>query len=152
MVPIQRYNNMKIYMLFFALLITALATAQNNHIVKTDSGRRVLLKADFTWEYIDASQTATANAKPTDSRCHLPENFEEPKLDKKIQSQLKKGRATMEHVKRKVAKEYQCDVKDITLIEVSEIKTKGQYGFCVKGKEVVYKRIGNSIIKKKKLF
>ena len=121
----------------------------------------MLLKADFTWEYIDAPQAVSSTPKPTvannpmpkeTTNCNLPEDFVEPSLDKKIQSQLKKGRATMSHVKKKVAKEYNCDVSDVTLFEISEIKSKAVYHFCVKGEEVIYKRIGNVIIKKQKFF
>ncbi|MFI1744922.1 DUF3157 family protein [Thalassobellus sediminis] len=145
---------------FFILLfiISGFGFAQNNYIVKTDDGRRVLLKADYTWEYIDAEspknnievkeiiKTAKKNG------CELANDFTEPKLDKKIQNQLKKGRATISHIKAKVAKDNDCTVNDVVLLSVSEQKAKGRYDFCANGKKVSYKRVGNSIIENRKLF
>lgn len=143
------------YLFFLCFLFSiSFSFSQDNHIVKTDDGRRVLLKADFTWEYIDLVAPANNSnteevAKPKiDEVCKLPNDFEEPKLNAKIQSQLKKGRATISHVKKKVAKDYDCSVSDITLISAREQKEKGTYSFCVKGKKVSYKRIGSTIIKK----
>lgn len=142
---------MKTYILLLIFLISSIATAQNNHIVKTDDGRRVLLKADYTWEYIDAEK-AMVSSEEKNTNCNLSENFTEPVLNKKIQAQLKKGRATIDHIKRKVAKDNNCEKDDVILMSVSEQKTKATYRFCANGKDVSYKRIGNSIIKKEKLF
>ncbi|MDP5157500.1 MAG: DUF3157 family protein [Flaviramulus sp.] len=139
-------------------IVSSFAFSQNNHIVKTDDGRRVLLKADFTWEYIDAETPKGNNivkevAKSSKNKsCELPADFKEPELDNKIQNQLKKGRATMSHVKLKVAKDYKCSVDDVLLLSVSEQKSKGIYDFCANGKRVTYKRVGNSIIENGKLF
>ena len=145
---------------FFILLfvISGIGFAQNNHIVKTEDGRRVLLKADFTWEYIDAENIKTNSntkeiSKPEVSKdCNIIDGFEEPKLDKKIQNQLKKGRATISHVKKKVAKDNNCTVDDVLLLSASEQKSKAVYHFCANGKEVTYKRIGTTVIKKAKFF
>jgi len=142
---------MKTYFFFLIFLISSISFAQNNHIVKTEDGRRVLLKADFTWEYIDASTTNIPKSKER-TTCNLTEDFVEPKLDNKIQAQLKKGRATMNHVKVKVAKDYNCEVADVLLLSVSEQKSKAVYHFCANGKEVIYKRIGTTIIKKVKFY
>ncbi|WNH13812.1 DUF3157 family protein [Thalassobellus suaedae] len=151
---------------FFTLLfiISGFSFAQNNYIVKTDDGRRVLLKADYTWEYIDAE--SSKNNKATQDNvevkeiaksaekngCKLADDFEEPKLDNKIQNQLKKGRATISHIKKKVAKDYNCTVDDVVLLSASEQKAKGRYDFCANGKQVSYKRVGNSIIENNKFF
>jgi len=69
---------MKTYFLFLVLSIASVSFGQNNYIVKTDDGRRVLLKSDF--------------------------------------------------------------------------KAKAVYRFCANGKEVTYKRMGTTVIKKVKLF
>ena len=125
--------------------------AQDNHIVKTEDGRRVLLKADFTWEYIDTDvPLADNNAKK--QACNIEEGFEEPKLDSKIQSQLKRGRASIDFVKKKVAKDYDCDITNVLLLNFSEQKAKAVYHFCANGEKVTYKRIGNSIIKAHNFF
>ena len=145
---------MKFFLFIAFFFISFISFSQNNHIVKTDDGRRVLLKADFTWEYID---TASSNSiavlepkKPT--TCNVADDFKEPVLNKKIQAQLKKGRATINHVKKKVAKDFKCTENDVILLSVSEHKSKANYKFCANGTKVTYKRIGNTIIKDSKLF
>ena len=152
---------MKTHFFIFLFLISCIGFAQNNYIVKTEDGRRVLLKADYTWEYIDLetpvgktidSTLAAESLSTKTTNCNLAEDFTEPKLNSKIQSQLKKGRATMKHVKNKVAKEYNCEVEDVILLTYKEQKESGVYGFCAKGTKVIYKRMGNSIMKKGKLF
>ena len=149
---------MKIYSFALLFIFSAFTFAQNNHIVKTDDGRRVLLKADFTWEYIDAASPKTPQAKKevlattAKNTCNIADGFEEPKLKKSIQNQLKRGRATILHVKKKVAKDYDCTVDDVLLLSVSEQKSKGIYNFCANGERVTYKRIGNTIVEKGKFF
>lgn len=149
---------MKSSLLILLFLVSGIGFAQNNYIVKTEDGRRVLLKADFTWEYIDAespkmNSVVKETPKLSNSKsCNLVDGFEEPKLDAKIQAQLKKGRATISHIKKKVAKDYNCKVEDVVLLSVSEKKTNGVYDFCANGTKVTYKRNGHNIAKKLKLF
>ncbi len=155
---------MKTPLLILLFIVSSFSFAQNNYIVKTDDGRRVLLKADYTWEYIDAESPKNNNATQDvvkvkeiiksieKNGCELADDFEEPKLNDKIQNQLKKGRATIDHIKKKVAKDYNCTVDDVVLLSVSEQKSKGRYDFCANGKKVSYKRVGNSIIENKKFF
>jgi hypothetical protein len=69
-------------------------------------------------------------------------------LDKNIQMQLKKGRATIDDIKKKVAKEYKCAVEDVILLSASEEKAKGAYDFCANGTKVSYKRNGHTVVKK----
>ena len=151
--------------LFFILLlmVSTYGFAQNNYIVKTEDGRRVLLKADFTWEYIDLekpqqpvqqkAQPVAETKKPLKklgaNTCNTPNNFEEPKLNSKIQSQLKRGRASISHIKKKVAKDLNCLPDQVLLIQASEKKENGIYTFCANGTKVTYKRVGNSILQSK---
>ncbi|WP_308991556.1 DUF3157 family protein [Mariniflexile litorale] len=137
---------MKKCLFMFLFFITLVGFSQNNHIVKTEDGRRILLKSDYTWEYIDIEKSTP------DKRCNLAVDFEEPKLNSKIQSQLKKGRATMDDVKKKVAKDYDCEVADVILLSVSEQKVKAVYQFCANGTKVTYKRTGHAIIQSGKFF
>ena len=122
---------MKTSYLIAILFITTIGFAQNNHIVKTEDGRRVLLKADFTWEYIDMKTPATGSIDKSISNpkvsngCALAEDFVEPELDNKIQAQLRKSRATISHVKKKVAKDYNCEMEDVILVSFKEQKEKG---------------------------
>ncbi|AUS05375.1 DUF3157 family protein [Pseudotamlana carrageenivorans] len=149
---------MKTSIFIFLFTISFMGFAQNNHIVKTEDGRRVLLKADFTWEYIDAKapeqnaiEAAVAKTENTEG-CQIAADFEEPKLNSKIQNQLKKGRATIDHVKEKVASDYECQASEVILLWVKEQKSKAVYMFCAKGTKVKYKRVGNSIIETGKFF
>lgn len=150
---------MKKCLLVLVFLMSFISFSQDNHIVKTEDGRRVLLKADFTWEYIDleipTKSNATVQVVPKTAKtaaCNLEADFEEPKLDSKIQSKLKRGRATITYVKKKVAKDNACEVADVLLLSFTEQKEKAVYYFCANGKKVKYKRIGFSIIKESKLF
>lgn len=148
---------MKKSLLIFLFFISFIGFSQNNYIVKTDDGRRVLLKADFTWEYIDAEAPVVKNAieekvKAVEANgCNLAQDFVEPELDKSLQTQLKKGRATIDDIKKKVAKDHRCQVEDVILLSVSEDKAKGAYDFCVNGTKVSYKRNGHTILKKGQL-
>lgn len=146
---------MKNLLFVLILLVSFIGSSQNNHIVKTEDGRRVLLKADFTWEYIDLvtpENGKTVTKDTSKNTCNLLEGFEEPKLNGRIQAQLKKGRATIDHIKKKVAKDYECTVEDVTLLSASEKKETGNYTFCANGKKVFYKRHGQKIMEKGKLF
>lgn len=149
---------MKSSFLIVLFLISFIGISQNNYIVKTEDGRRVLLKADFTWEYIDAEAPVVKNTieekvKTAEANgCNLAQDFIEPELDKSIQVQLKKGRATIEDIKKKVAKDHKCQVQDVILLSASEDKAVGTYDFCANGKKVSYKRNGHAILKKKQLF
>jgi len=151
---------MKNLFLILLLTISTFAVAQDNHIVKTEDGRRVLLKADFTWEYIDLEvppkatpakpNKPVATLKKATKSCNTRQNFTEPKLNSKIQAQLKRGRATITHIKKKVAKDYNCSVDQVLLLSASETKKNGMYDFCANGTKVTYKRVGSSIIQKGK--
>ena len=149
---------MKLLALFLFLLISSFGFSQTGQIVKTEDGRRVFLKNDYTWEYLDAidseSQTALIESlKPVDENsCNLEAGYIEPKLDSKIQSKLKRGHSTIKYVKKKVAKDQNCTVDDVLLLSFSEQQTKAVYHFCANGAKVTYKRLGNSIIKGSKLF
>lgn len=143
--------------------------SQNNYIVKTDDGRRVLLKDDFTWEYIDLktpeSNTNTPikedgvisptepSSKPTiTNNCDLGLGFKEPKLDTKTQALLKRSRSSIGQLKKKVAKKEKCGLSNIILLSARETKAKGTYTFCTCNGKVAYKRNGSSFFRKGKLF
>lgn len=150
---------MKKCLFVVSFLFTCITFSQNNHIVKIEDGRRILLKSDFTWEYIDVQlltlvdSAEVKNANPIkSSTCIVSEGFVEPRLSPKTQGQLKKGRATISDIKKKVAKDYNCDVEDVILLTVSEKKAFGNYTFCAKGEKVFYKRNGYKILEKGKLF
>lgn len=141
---------------FICFLLSGICFSQNNYIVKTEDGRRVLLKSDYTWEYIDADvslKTQTKQVNKTNvSNCVLGPDYKEPKLNSSIQSKLKRGKSSMPYIKEKVAKDKGCSINNVYLLSLSESQKKGVYYFCVNGEEVRYKRIGNKIMKARKLF
>ncbi len=158
------------YLLVFVIcFISILAKAQNNYIVKTEDGRRVLLKADYTWEYIDLTEPKAVNNTSKESKniteqitnqpkltkaatCQLNSNFKEPKLNTQVQAFLKRSRSSIKQLKKKVAKKENCSIADIKLISTTETKAKGTYNFCTCNGKVTYKRNGASFFKKGKLF
>lgn len=142
-------------LLFF---VSFMSFAQNIHVLKTNDGRRVLLKEDHSWEYIDSDKTLVDSAKidlavlKEKDKCIVEKDFKEPALNNKIQSQLKKGRATISDIKRKVAKDHECTEEQVVLLSFSEKKASGIYHFCAHGTKVSYKRNGFTIIKSGKFF
>ena len=147
---------MKIYIILLFTLISFNCFSQNGDIIQTEDGRKVRLKSDYTWEYadtvlIDSSEVAMPKTVKEDA-CKMGKDFKEPKLDAKIQAQLKRGRATIDDIKKKVANDYECSVKNVILLSYVEQKEKGTYNFCAKGTKVTYKRIGHTIIKKGSFF
>lgn len=82
-----------------------------------------------------------------DSKCDLPANYQEPKPDKKIQSKLKRGDATIEDLRKHIAVENDCDVKEVFFLRFTEQLGNGMYSVCVKGKEMKYKRMGTVFMK-----
>jgi hypothetical protein len=146
---------MKLALSVLLLFVTSITFAQKGEIVKTEDGRTVFLKSDYTWEYIEAVSSSFDKEikKPTDENaCMLEAGFTEPKLDSKIQSILKRGRASMKYVKKKVAKDTNCAIEDVVLLSFTEQKEKAVYNLCANGTKVIYKRMGNTIIKKMDLF
>jgi uncharacterized protein YxeA len=131
----------KILINFIAVLAFISLNAQN-YIVKTEDGRRVLLKSDNTWEFVDGTSEIK---KSENQNCNLPENFEEP--NGKSSMFLKKGDATIKDLKKHVSIDMNCEVSDIILIRASEQKGNGNYVLCVKGKEERYRRIGSVFLK-----
>ncbi|MDR6921219.1 hypothetical protein SAMN05421786_103241 [Chryseobacterium ureilyticum] len=84
----------------------------------------------------------TENPKQTVKECDLPSNYQEPKQDKKIQSWLKRGDATIEDLRKHIAVENDCNEKDVIFLRISEQKGNGMYSVCVEGKPMKYKRMG----------
>ncbi len=152
-----------LFTLFIVTFISIGIIAQNNHIVKTDDGRRVLLKSDFTWEYIDLvapiqnKQQPVKNTKSSTKtvvskdNCGLGLEFKEPVLNTKTQALLKRSRSSIDQLKKKVAKKENCALEEIILISATETKAKGVYKFCTCKGKISYKRNGSSFFKKGKI-
>ncbi len=158
---------MRQFLIILCVAFTTVCSAQTSTVVQLKDGRSVLLKPDFTWEYIQLAQEKTIEtlvvpetkvlteeeieaakpALPTSKSC-VPEGFVEPKTSNKIQAYLKRGNATMKDIKRRVAKNQGCSVADVILLSFRETKQKGTYTFCANGETVRYKRLGFAISKR----
>jgi len=164
-----KHIGMRQFLVTLFIAISSIALAQTSTVVQLKDGRSVLLKPNFTWEYIELAQEKTIEATvplkkvlteeeieaakpalPTSKSC-VPDGFVEPKTSTKVQAYLKRGRATLKHIKRRVAKDNNCSVDDVTLLSFRESNQKGTYTFCANGKTVRYKRLGFTISKRIKI-
>lgn len=124
---------------FFLLYISS--TFGQILIAKTEDGRRVLLKNDNTWEFIDKVPSGeTTSGFPN---CEIADDFDEPEGNKKIRKFLKMTDATVDDLKKHVAVDNNCSVEDIKVTSISEQKGNGNYVLCVEGKEMRYRRTGS---------
>jgi hypothetical protein len=129
--------------IMYSLLFTSVVSWAQSQIATTESGKKVVLKSDKTWEYLDLPVSSDKKKIDTNN-CGLAENFIEPISDKGINSWLKRYNATTEYLKKYVAKNNNCTIMDVTLITISEQKENGMYSLCVKGTEMKYQRIGST--------
>ena len=127
-------------LLFLFTTITSFAQLQ---IATTEDGRRVLLKEDNTWEYIDGSNNKTDQGEKNLANCDLPDNFKEPEGNEKIQRFLKRMDATTEDLKKHVAVDNNCSIEEVKILSISEQKGNGIYLLCVVGQSMKYKRTGS---------
>ncbi|MDI9309124.1 MAG: hypothetical protein QM535_02815 [Limnohabitans sp.] len=132
-------------LLIISFLFLSFFTFSQSKIATTEDGKRVLLRENNTWEYIDVKGKAELD-KSTD-KCNLASDYVEPKPDKNIQSWLKRVDATIEDLRKHIAVENECEVSDIKFLKISEQKGNGMYSVCVKGKEMKYRRIGSAFLK-----
>jgi len=100
------------------------------------------MKKFLTAVVIIVSTMTFAQQTEKDSKCDLPKDYQEPKPDKKIQSWLKRGDATIEDLRKHIAVENDCNEKDVIFLRISEQKGNGMYSVCVAGKPMKYKRMG----------
>lgn len=126
---------MKHLLIIATLFLSSLSFSQNK-TATTESGEKVILKSDNTWEYAKES-----NQK--DNNCGLEEGYVEPKSEKSVNSWLKKFDATTDDLKKHIAVEMDCKVEDVKLLNISEQKGNGMYSVCVKGKKMKYRRMGS---------
>lgn len=132
--------------LFTLAILINITVYSQSLIAKTEDGRRVLLKKDNTWEFIDAKPSTEKNSS-TENNCNADKNFVEPKSEKSINSWLKKFDATTDDLKKHVAVDNNCTVTDVILLNISEQKGNGIYSLCVKGIIMKYRRAGTVFFK-----
>lgn len=136
-------RNMQQIVLFIFLFFSFSVTFAQLKIATTEDGRRVLLKDDNTWEYIDQEAKKNEDKLDKSVECNLPENFKEPEGEKKIQNFLKRIDATTDDLKMHVAVDNSCSIDKVKLIDISEQKGNGVYVLCVQGKKMKYRRTGS---------
>ena len=80
-------------LLIISFLFLSFFTFSQNKIATTEDGKRVLLRENNTWEYIDSKGKAELNT--SNDKCNLASDYVEPKREQSIQSWLKRGDATI---------------------------------------------------------
>jgi hypothetical protein len=119
--------------LIFAFIITSAISFAQSTIATTESGRRVLLKKNNTWEYIDSETIKdTKTVVVAEKECDLKED-----VVKKPNERLRKHAAV----------ENDCKPEEVKFIAMSQQIGGGTYSLCCKGKIVKYKKIGTVFMK-----
>ncbi|WP_417888115.1 hypothetical protein [Zunongwangia sp.] len=135
---------MKFSFTLLFILFTSITFSQTL-IATTEDGRRVVLNSDKTWSFIDTKPAQNSIVNNDSYKCNLPDDFEEPKG--KNSAFLKRADATLKDLKKHVAIDYECSIKDIIVISASEQKGNANYVLCVSGRKVKYKRAGTVFFK-----
>ena len=114
-------------------LITSLSFAQTK-IASTEDGKKVLLKDNKTWEYLNPE------TKPTNA-CVVEDGFIEPKWNKS--GSWKKMGTRVEDLKKHISIDLEVVENKITLLQLSEQMGNAIYILCVDGKKMKYRRTGS---------
>lgn len=112
-------------LLILALIVSSFAFSQTI-IAETEDGKKVLLKNDNTWEYLNPDKSES-------NGCNLPADFKEPKG--KNTATLRRMDATLKDLKEHVSVDNECSVVDVIVISASEQKGSASYVLCVNGKK-----------------
>ncbi|MES2575932.1 MAG: DUF3157 family protein [Bacteroidota bacterium] len=108
-------------LLIYSFLLVATFSFAQNQTATTEDGKKVILKSDKTWEYI--------NATISENDCNLGVDFIEI--------------ATDENLRKYVAAENNCRLKDVKFISAAFGKGYSTYSLCVNGKKMNYNKIGS---------
>ena len=115
----------------FGLLISSTISLAQSTIATTQYGRRVHLKKNNTWEYIDS--TVKNEVKVSAKDCDLGKDYIEPKGN--------------ERLRKHAAVENDCKPGDVKFISITQSLGNGMYTLCVNGKIMKYKKIGTVFMK-----
>lgn len=118
---------MKKSILMGFLFISIISMAQNKKAT-TEDGKKVILKNDNTWEYVDAKDKKLQTVTTITTDCDLGADFVEKKKN--------------ERLRKHVAVENDCNPEDVKFISLTEGLGNGMYSLCVKGKIMKYKKVG----------
>jgi len=123
-------------LIILGLILTTTFTFSQNKLATSEDGKKVILKSDKTWEYVEL-KTEVKNT------CTVTVGFKEPKGDSKNQSFLKMVDATVKDLKKHISVDRGCKIEEIVLTSISEQKGNGIYIACISGKEYKYRRSGS---------
>ena len=117
-----------------ALFLIYLASSAQNQNATTEDGKKVILKADKTWEYSNQESKM-------DNSCRVDRNFKEPKYN--TSSSWKKIGSTVDDLKKHISVDLGVKQEKIILLEVSEQLGNAIYILCVDGIKLKYRRTGS---------
>ena len=128
---------MKPLLTTIAILLFSNILFSQNLTATTSEGKKVILKNDKTWEYI--------NEQVTKKSCVVEPNFKEPKGNNS--AMWKKVGTTIADMKKHVSVDLEVSEKDITLLELSEQFGNAIYVICINGEKLKYRRTGSVFFK-----
>lgn len=115
--------------------------------------KKIYLLAFMLISMTTFAQEAEKSEKKEVKTCVVEEGFKEPERDKKTEKWAKQMNKfgqnnfpTLSDIKSHVAIDNDCDSSEVTLIRLSEQSGNGIYVYCVKGKQIKYKRMGTVIM------
>jgi hypothetical protein len=114
--------------------------------------KKIYLLAFVLISFASFGQEAKSEKKEVKT-CEVPKEFKEPERDKKTKKWAKKMNRfnegafpSLEDIKKHVAIDNDCEEPEVTLTRLSEQAGNGIYVYCVKGKQLKYKRMGTVIM------
>ncbi len=125
---------MKKFVLMGCIMAFGSAFSQTQYAITT-TGKKVILKADKTWEYAEGEKAPAAAPVKT---CTLDKNYKEPEFSKNFIIQAKGG--TVEDLKKFISINNSIPVEKIKVLDLSESIGNGVYLLCVDGVEQRYYR------------
>jgi len=129
---------MKRLILINFLLLASMSIAQTK-IITTEDGKKLLLKEDNTFEYVNDQNSANS--------CIIDSDFVEPKWNSsKVRT---RNKTKVNDLKKVVSKDTGIGIDKITILSFSEETGSGDYLLCVNGQKMKYVRRGNEFLKDK---
>lgn len=102
--------------------------------------KKIILSVALALPLLSFAQEGASKENP--ETCTVPAGFKEPK-GQAGQKMLKKVGATVDDLKLHVSVDRGVDIKDITLMQISEQLGNGIYNLCIKGTKYKYRRSGS---------
>lgn len=123
--------------LTISLLLLSTLTFSQSQIATTEDGKKVELKNDGTWHFLE-------DIKKSESYCNC-NDIDEKKARKS--GFLTITESSAKDLKKHVSVDLDCDIDKIKVINSSEQKGSAVYVLCVCDKKVKYRRVGSVFYK-----